>query len=219
MNTALSVLIDSCPLLMQGACMTMQLWLIAGIISMCVGTILGILRSNQLRRDWLAKTLDFITFMLRGIPIYVQLLIAYFVVPEILGLDCSAVTTSTMALGLCSAAYVSQIVRGGINAIAIGQWEAAMVLGYSTLDTIRYIILPQMIRTVLPSWTGELDQLLKSTSIISTIGVLELTGAARNIIAREMNPLTMYLTIAVIYLAMSALLNGISMLLERRLCS
>ncbi len=212
-------ILQSAPLLMQGAAKTTQLFLGSVLISLCVGTIWGLFRSNQLRTKWLGVTLDSITFVLRGIPFYVQLLLTYFVLPDLLGINVSATTASIGALGFCSTAYVSQIVRGGINVIPQGQWEAAGVLGYSRANTIRFIILPQTLRNVLPSLNGEFDQLLKSTSVISAIGVLELTGAARNIIAREMNPLSMYLAIAIMYLMMSSMLNLFANTLERRFTS
>lgn len=219
MSKSIAMVIDASPLLMQGAIMTTQLWFGATLISVTVGTLWGVLRSTQLRITWLSTMLDVITFVLRGVPFYVQLLIAYFVLPEVVGINLSATTAGTVTLGLCSAAYLSQIVRGGINAVPWGQWEAAKVLGYTKTDTVRYIIIPQTLGTVLPACTGELDQLLKSTAVISAIGVLELTGAAKNIIAQEMNPLTMYVTIAVMYLAMSSVLNAIAAILERRACS
>lgn len=218
MNTVTNI-IQALPLLMQGAAKTLQLWFGSFFIALSVGTIWGILRSNQLRGPILGKLLDGVTFVLRGIPFYVQMLIAYFVLPDLLGINVSATTASICSLGLCSAGYVSQIIRGGVNVIPKGQWEAAKVLGYSSMNTLRYIILPQTLRNALPSLSGEFDQLLKTTSVISAIGVLDLTGAARNIIAREINPMTMYMTIACIYLLMSSMLNILSAALERRLQS
>jgi len=219
MTNPITDIVNSGPLLMQGAAKTVEIWLGALSISLTIGTLWGIFRSRRLTLYGLTNVLDGITFLLRGIPFYVQLLIAYFVLPDLIGINISASTTAIFSLGLCSAAYVSQIVRAGINTIPRGQWEAAMVLGYTTFDTIRYIIIPQTIRAVLPALTGECDQLLKTTSVISTIGVLELTNAAKNIIAREMNPLTMYLTIAMIYLIMSSILTTVSGSIEKRLCS
>lgn len=204
-------------LLMRGTSMTVKLWLTAGFLSLAIGTFLGILRCQKLRIPKISTFFDGITFVLRGVPFYVQLLIAYFVLPDLLGISLSPFAASTISLGLCSAAFTSQIVRSGINSIPTGQWEAAKTLGYTIAQTLRYIILPQMWRNVLPAITGELDQLLKSTAIISSIGVLELTRTGMNIVAREINPVATYLTIAAIYLAISSLLSGISARTERRL--
>jgi len=201
---------------MRGAALTLYLWLGSAILSLSLGIVSGIVRSKQWRPNLLAYILDVITFVLRGIPFYVQLLIAYFVVPNLLGFAPSAETTSIIALGLCSAAYTSQTVRGCIDALPLGQWEACAVLGYSRYQTLRFVILPQAMRTMLPTLTNELDQLLKSTTIISSIGVLELTRVGMNIIARDMKPLPAYLTIAAIYLIISSLLQLLGQTCERK---
>ncbi len=205
------------PLLFKGFCVTLMLWLTAGIVSLIFGFIIGVLRSNRLYLTHISPLLDGITFVFRAVPFYVQLLIAYFVVPHLFGINVSAFSASLCSLGLCSASYVSQIVRGGINAISAGQWEAAKVLGYSQSKTVRYIVGPQMFKMVLPALVGECDQLLKSTSIVSTIGVLELTGAGKNIVAQEMNPLTMYTVLAVVYLVMSAMLTIFAAKIEQKM--
>jgi polar amino acid transport system permease protein len=215
MNESLELIKESMPLLMQGASMSLQLWLSAVMISLSIGGLCGILQSNRLRTSS-SVLLDWGTFVFRGVPFFVQLLIAYFVLPDIFGVDVPVFVAASCSLGLCSAAYVSQIVRTGINSVPVGQWEAAMVLGYSTFQAVRFII-PQMLRNVLPAIIGECDQLLKSTAIVSSIGVLELTGAAKNIVAREMHPITMYLAIALIYLAMSSVLLLLANIIERRL--
>ncbi len=201
---------------MQGLMMTIKLWLIASVVSLILGTILGILRCQKLRIVSVASILDVCTFVLRGVPLYVQLLITYFVLPDLLRINLPIFFAGTLTLGLCSAAYVSQMVRSGINAIPAGQWEAAYVLGYSTTQTVRWIIMPQVMRAILPTLVGEVDQLLKSTSIISSIGLLELTRAGMNIVSREMNPLTIYLTIALLYLMLSSALNALGAFLERK---
>lgn len=215
-NTTQSLLISSAPLLMQGLAMTIKLWICATGLSLSLGTLLGILRCQQLRSNGIATLLDGCTFVIRGVPIYVQLLISYFVLPDLIGINFPIFFAATLTLGLCSAAYVSQIVRGGINAIPVGQWEAAYVLGYSRSQTVRWIIVPQMIRNILPALVGEFDQLLKSTSIVSSIGLLELTRAGMNIVAREMNPLTIYLTLALLYLMLSSVLNALGVFFEKK---
>lgn len=215
---ALNFIYEYGPLLMQGAFMTIQLWLCCMAVSLCVGLVWGLVRSNALRMTGVSSLLDVVTFVLRGIPFYVQLLIAYFVLPEFLGINLSPFAAALFALGLCSASYVSQIVRGGMNAIAQGQWEACFVLGLTKVQTIRYVMVPQLLRTILPMLTGELDQLLKTTSIVSAVGVMELTRVGLNIIARDMNPLPVYLAVAAMYLVASSVLTIVSGYLERRVC-
>jgi His/Glu/Gln/Arg/opine family amino acid ABC transporter permease subunit len=214
-NLNYNLIQQSLPLLMQGLATTLTLWLTCSALALGTGFVVGLTRSTRLRQPLLSPALDACTFVLRSVPFYVQLLIAYFVLPDLLGINLSATSAAIVSLGLCSAAYVSQIVRGGINAIPDGQWEACAVLGYTTRQTVWYVIIPQMLRTVVPMLTNELDQLLKSTAIVSSIGVMELTRAGMNVIAREMNPLSMYLTMAVLYVVLSGLLAIVSRLLAK----
>jgi len=213
----LEIIKASAPLLTQGMLMTIKLWAGSLLISLSVGSIFGIMRSRRLRMNIISPLCDGITFVLRGVPFYVQLLIIYFVLPDLCNINVSPATAGITALGLCSAAYVSQMVRGGMNAIPDGQWEAAQVLGMNTTQTLFYIILPQTLRTITPMLTGELDQVLKSTSVVSYIGVLELTRAGMNIIACEMTVAPVYLAIALMYLAASTVLNAVSGLIEKKL--
>jgi len=211
-----TVVYQSLPLLVQGLLMTIKIWLGALAISLSVGVLIGIARCRLLRIKGLSSLLDGVVFVLRGIPFYVQLLIAYYAIPDLFGFNVSPVSAGIVSLGLCSAAYVSQIIRGGINAIAYEQWEAAFVLGLNRMQTLRYVILPQVMRIVVPMLAGESDQLLKSTSIISTIGVIELTRAGMNIIAREMQVVPVYIAIALLYLMIFTLFNMTTKFFERR---
>jgi ABC-type amino acid transport system permease subunit len=131
-------------------------------------------------------------------------LIVYYALPELIGISFSPFIAGILALGLNSTAYISEIVRGGINAIPEGQWEAAYVVGLNPWQTLRGIILPQMIRMTLPSLTNELTALIKETSILMMIGVAELTKISKDIVSRELDPMTIYLTAAVLYLAMTS---------------
>lgn len=209
---------NALPLLMRGALMTLELWVTAGGISLAIGSVWGILRAKQIRIPGISSIFDVITCVLRGIPFYVQLLIAYFVVPELLGgINISPFAASTTAMGLCSAAYVSQIIKSGLGAIPRGEWEAAYVLGYSRTQALFWLMIPRAFALIMPALRGEFDQLLKSTSIISTLGLMELTNAARNIIERDLQPLPIYAAVAVIYLLMSIGFNGIiTKLFEKR---
>lgn len=207
----------SLPLLGKGAAMTLQIMLLSGSLSLVLGTLTGVLICSRLR-NVATPFLEGVTFLLRAVPFYVQLLIVYFVLPDILQINMEAYTASIFSLGVCSAGYVAQVVRCGINSIPLAQWEAAYTLGYSTRASLQHIILPQMVRNILPALTNELDSLLKSTAILSSIGLLELTRMGMNIVSREMEPLTIYLTLAVFYAAISAGINLLSRTLERRMC-
>ena len=193
------------PLIVQGACMTLVLWLLSLGISISLGTIIGILQSGRVRCPrWLGLLLNGVTRVLRGIPFYLQLLIVYFVLPLCIGCSLSAFWASVLALGLCSSAYVGQIICGGIQAYDRALWEMTKLLGYSRWQAMRYLVLPQVFRDNLLALSGEVDQLIKTTAVCSTIGVLDLMGVTRNIIVREMNPVSMYLVAAVLFLLLSS---------------
>jgi His/Glu/Gln/Arg/opine family amino acid ABC transporter permease subunit len=213
----MSLLERSLPLLMQGVVMTVQILVCSASLSAALGFVFGTASCNQLRIPLLSQCVESITFVLRAIPFFVQLLLVYFVLPDLLGFSLEPFPASIIALGLCSSGYVAQIVRGGLNAIPEAQWEGAFSLGLNRLQSLRHIILPQVGRAVLPMLNNELDALLKSTSIVSSIGMLELTRMGMNIVSREMQPIPVYLTIAFFYVCMSLVLNLIARAVERRL--
>lgn len=217
-NTSLDLILRSLPLLLKGAALSLQIFVIASFFSLVLGSLMGSLTCRRLRCRWISPMIGGITFVLRAVPVYVQLLIVYFVLPDLLGLELEAFTAAIIALSLCSAGYTAQIVRGGLNAVPKEQWEAAYTLGYSVMDSLRFIIFPQLIRSILPALTGEFDALLKSTAILASIGLLELTRMGMNIVSREMEPLPIYLAVAGLYVGISAIMNIVSRKLERRLC-
>lgn len=204
------------PLLLKGLGVTLGAWLAAGVMSFCIGTWLGIWSCLQLAKTPWLILIRVYTFIAKGIPAYVQILIAYFVLPSLLGVNISGFWAATGALAFCSSGYVAEIIRGGINVIGSGQWEACVVLGYSRSDTLWRIILPQVFKNVLPSLFGEMEQLLKSTALLATIGITELTRTGINIISRELNPIAVYLLIAVIYLFLAAILQTAMLYFEKR---
>ena len=146
-----------------------------------------------------------------------QLLLIYFVLPDLLGIQLDPFPASMIALGLCSSGYVAQIVRSGLNAVPLAQWEGAFTLGFNTFQSLCHVILPQVGRISLPLLNNELEALLKSTSIVASIGMLELTRMGMNIVSREMQPIPIYLTVAVFYVCLSALLTLCARTLERGL--
>lgn len=213
----IDLLSRSYPLLLKGLVMTIQVLLGSAAISFSLGTILGIFSCERLKKPFISPLVEAITFVYRAVPFYVQLLIVYFVLPDLLGFNLEPFEASVISLGMCSAGYVAQMVRGGINAIPAAQWEAAFSLGYNTRQSLLYVILPQMMRNVLPALNNEFDALLKSTAMVSSIGMLELTRMGMNLVSREMEPVPIYLTVAFFYLCLSALINFIARKLERRI--
>lgn len=203
-------------LFLQGIGITLAAWLIAGTISLCIGIVLGIISSDYLGLKKVQNSIRCYTFITKGVPAYVQILIIYFALPSLLKINLSGFVAATMALALCSSGYMTEIIRSGINAIPKGQWHASFVLGYPLSVSIRRIIAPQMLRLTIPTIMGEFEQLLKSTALLATIGVTEVTRVGMNIISRELNPLPIYCTIAIIYLALSALLHMVMLYQQQR---
>lgn len=199
-----STLIQSLPFLLQGALATIEIALVSIALGLCGGIIIGVLNCNKMRNSFSAVVLNSFVWIIRGTPLFVQVLIVYYALPEVIGISLSPFTAGVIALGINSMAYISEIVRGGINAIPEGQWEAAHVIGLKPWQTLQGIILPQMLRINLPSLTNELTALIKETSILMVIGVAELTKVSRDIVARELDPMTIYLAAAVLYLAMTS---------------
>lgn len=210
-------ILDYAPVLAQGVIMTLTAWIIASCASLCIGTCLGIISCHYLNLErWRLVCKGYI-FIAKGIPAYVHILLAYFVLPALLGLKIPALCAAVGALIFCSSGYVAEIVRSGMNAVARGQWDACFVLGYPLGQTLMRIILPQAFTNVLPALCGESEQLLKSTSLLATIGITELTRVGMNIISRELNPIPVYLSIALIYLLLSALLHLCMVYLEKKI--
>lgn len=203
-------------LILQGACKTLAMMAGAGLISLVFGCVIGVV-SSEYGVKALRFMLELLTLLLRGIPYYVQLLVCYFVLPDITGWNWSAEVAAIVSLGLCSMAYTSQIIKGALNAFPKAQWRAAVALGYSDFAIARFILLPQVLRSSLRALFMEIEQLTKSTSVVGAIGVLEITRVGQNIISRQLNPLPVFACIAACYLALSFCLNQIMRFLERRL--
>lgn len=150
----------------------------------------------------------------RGTPVVVQLLICYFI---IFANAKDGVPVAIFAFGINSGAYVAEIFRGGIMSIDAGQFEAGRSLGFNYLQTMRYIIIPQMFKAVLPTLCNEFIALLKETSVAGYVGVIDLTKAGNVIAGRTFSYYMPLIAVAIIYLVMVMLLTSLVGKLERRL--
>jgi len=217
MGNSVTSVLPYIALLAKGTGVTFAAWIITAAISACIGTVLGILSCRHFAHLGLAIPIRIYTFIAKGIPAYVQILIAYFVIVPALGITVSGFAAACGALAFCSSGYMTEIIRTGINAIPKGQWDACFVLGYPLHATLYRIIMPQVFRIMVPAFFGECEQLLKSTSLLATIGVVELTRTGMNIISRELNPFAVYAVIALIYLFFAALVQLALFLIERKM--
>lgn len=160
------------------------------------------------------KILALYVAVMRGVPLVVQLLIMAFVVMA--GFP-NKITVCCIAMGLNSAAYVSEVVRGGISSVDAGQMEAGRSLGISAAKTIFYIILPQAFKAALPALCNEGIAVLKETSIVGYIAIVDLTRASDLVRSRTMSPMMPLMFIAIVYFACVMILSWGVSILERRL--
>lgn len=205
------------PVFLRGFLLTIILACGGLFIGLLGGFIAGFATSRRLRVSYLASFFSFYTMLIRGTPLYLQILLIYFALPDLLFINISAFAAGVVTLGLNSIAYVSEIVRGGLNALRDDQWDAGYVLGYTKLQTIQYIVFPQLISKILPALTNELITLIKETSILSVIGLVELTRVAMNLSARTLKPMMMYSISALFYLFIIGIITILSRDWERRL--
>lgn len=204
------------PLLLSGAAMTLMLTASALCIGIIGGFAFGILSCNTLKSPWFSWLIRGYVLVVRGTPVYVQILLTTYALPQILGIKISPFAAGVIALGCNSIAYVAEIIRGGINSIPTTQWEACFVLGYSWQQTLRVAIIPQMLQNIAPSLVNEMISLLKETSIASVIGIVELTKIASILSAKTLDPVTVYSCLALGYLSMTTMLVCMSHILERK---
>ncbi len=200
--------------LLYGASLSIEL----ACAAMLVGMIGGILLALMLLYGNTALKIVGNTYvtLIRGTPMLVQIVALFFILP-CAGIIIPAFWSAVLAIGMNSAAYISQTIRAGIQAVGKGQLEAAQTLGFSPLQTIKLIILPQAFRTMLPSLGNECITLIKDSSLASVIGVAELSHQGSIIMSRTYDALTVYAGVALIYLLITSLASLLLYALERKI--
>ena len=191
--------------------------LLIGMILGCLLATCKILPKDNKLVKFLSSLVDVYIAIFRGTPMVVQLLLIHFVIFPAFGLDIPAVLEAILAFGLNSAAYVSEIIRGGILSVDIGQTEAGRALGLNYGKTMMKIVLPQAIKNVVPTLGNEFIALLKETSVVSFIAVVDITKAFQNIANSTYEYMVPYITLALVYLVLVLAVTGIIKLVERRL--
>jgi len=213
MDFELDLFLASFPALLNGAKTTASIAVLAIALGAIIGVVGGVCRISRSRPlRWLAAV--YVTIM-RGVPLLVTLMFMYYGLPSI-GLLLDAFTVAVIALATVNGAYVSEIVRAGIQSIDPGQMRAARSLGMSYGMAMRRIILPQAIRRVLPPITNESLTLLKNTALVSTIALTDLLRSGLEIMTWEANTFSPFAGVALIYLVMTLPLVWLNGYLERR---
>jgi len=192
---------------------TIQVTLVSFALALILGLGIGLLRIQRRQPwNWLARAY---VDCVRGVPLLVIIFFVYFGLGRILPLP--QFLAGVIAIGFCYSAYVGETLRAGIEAIPRGQWEAARSLGMSWSQTARWIVLPQAFRIVVPPLMNELISCLKDSSLVSIIGLRELTRAGREYSSGTFVDIQTWLMVGLMYLAMTALLTRLSGRLEARL--
>ncbi|MBE3571525.1 MAG: amino acid ABC transporter permease [Moorella humiferrea] len=229
----MGLIIQSLPYLVMGAVQTLKITAVAVTLGCIFGLFAGMGRLSRRRLTSFLATC-YVDFF-RGTPLLVQIFIVYYGFPQLLnevqqflithfGLPQLLQTThipvfvaATVSTSLNSGAYVAEIFRAGIQSIDRGQVEAARSLGMTEGQTMRYIVLPQAFKRVIPPLGNEFIAMLKDTSLLSVIGYVELTRQGQLISAATFKPLQVYFAVALIYLAMTFTISRLVDYLERRL--
>lgn len=203
------------PPIFDGATVTLKLFFIALALSAPLGLALALLRLSRWRgMRWLVGSY---IWLMRGTPLMLQLLFIYFALPfvPVIGVTLPRFPSAVVAFTLNYAAYFAEIFRAGIQSVDKGQYEAAKSLGMSYPQTMRRVVLPQMVRHILPPLSNESITLVKDTSLIYVLALNDLLRAARNIVQREFT-VTPFVVAAVFYLIMTLVLTWIFQRLEQR---
>lgn len=209
------------PTLLKGAVLTVELTLMGLILGFLIALPLALLRAST--SSFLSLPVLFYTFVFRGTPLLVQLFLIYYGVGQIDWIRTSHAWVllrepywcALIALSLNNAAYTVEILRGGIRSVPVGEIEAAKALGMSYGLRTRRIVLPAAFRIALPAYTNEVVLLLKASSLASTITLMELTGTARKVVSQTFSPYEVFISAALIYLALTFIIVRISRRLER----
>jgi len=201
------------PGLLSASWLAFQIALIAILLSWVMGLIAALAKDAQSRLvRWPA---EFYIWFIRGTPSLIQIFIIYFGIPQF-GLKVSPFIAGVAALAISSGAYVAEVFRSGLAAIPSGQRESALALGMGPVQMMMRIVLPQVVRIVVPALTNEAINTLKNTSLLSTITVLELTLFTQMAIAATFRPFDFYIAAALIYLVMTTILSRFATWYERR---
>ena len=218
---------DRWKLLVTGLGNTLKITLVACLIGICIGVVIAIIRStwdknHETMHKGFGKSLLAVVnaicklylTVIRGTPVVVQLMIIYYI---IFASSRNGIAIAMLAFGINSGAYVAEIVRGGIMSIDAGQFEAGRSLGFNYVQTMRYIIIPQVFKNVLPTLANEFIVLLKETSVSGYVAIRDLTKAGDIIRGVTYSPFMPLIGVALIYLTLVIFFTWLVGKLERRL--
>ncbi|WP_418829583.1 amino acid ABC transporter permease [Paratractidigestivibacter sp.] len=203
------------PMFVSGLAVTMQVTAGALLLAFALGALIAV--GKVLPVGPLRAVLDFYTSIFRGVPLIVLLFIAYFATPQLTGYKIGMFTAAVITLGLNGSATVSETLRGGIEGVGAGQYDAARSVGLSYAKMMRLVVIPQALRSVAPALVNEVITVLKSSSLVSTIGLMDMMYAAESAQALTYRAFEPFIVIAAVYYVIVMVLVAVSRRLERRL--
>ncbi|MGD2082395.1 MAG: amino acid ABC transporter permease [Chromatiales bacterium] len=206
--------VDALPFLLQGIRYTLLISFGGLAVGFVVGVAFGLLSLSPLRTLRWPATLYVEVF--RGTPVLVQVLFIFYGLPEVIGGPIDAITAAVAAIALNSGAYISEIVRGGVESIDRGQTEAGLSLGLSRTQTFVHVVWPQALRRMIPPLGNQAIVSIKDTSLFSVIGVGELVRQGQVYIATTFTAFEVYSMVALLYLGITLSLSAALRYLERR---
>lgn len=203
------------PVIANGLGVTVSLFLIVLVLSVPFGVLAALLRLSPI--GIVRRIMAFYVYIMRGTPLMLQILFIYYGLPFIpyVGVQLDDTTAAVISFVLNYAAYLCEIFRGGIQSIPKGQYEGAKVLGFTYVQTMRKIILPQVIKRVLPPLANETINLLKDTSLVYILAMNDVLRITRGIVQRDFDT-SAFIVAAIFYLIMTFVLTNIFNYLEKR---
>ena len=214
MEFDLSLIASSFPLLLRGAGLTLEITALSVGIGLLLGLLLSLLQLSK--SPFLSIPAKVYVDFIRGTPLLIQIFIIYFALPNIAGHRIDPYVAAVAACSLNSGAYIAEIFRGGIQSISLGQYRAGLSLGMTNTQTMRYIILPQAFKRIIPPMGNEFIAMLKDSSLVSVIGFEELTRSGQLIIAETYGTLEIWTCVAILYLVMTLTISRFISWLEKR---
>ncbi|MCB2361150.1 amino acid ABC transporter permease [Clostridium estertheticum] len=210
----ISILKEMFPVLLQGSLLTIELTIISVVIGTLIGIVTALMKLSK--NKLLACVAGFYTWIFRGTPMLLQLFAFYYVLPFV-GVQLSPFQTAIIGLSLNSGAYMAEIIRGGILSVDKGQFEACRSLGFTYIDTMKRVVLPQTFKIIIPSVGNEFITMLKDTSLVSTITMSEVMRKAQILSASTFRPMESFFIAGCLYLLMTTIFTTVFSYYEKKL--
>lgn len=212
---SMDIISAALPMLLKGLQVTLYIFVIAIILGFLIGLVIALLRLAPLKvLNWIAKVY---VDAIRGTPFIVQLFFIYFGVNSLQVISLNSTTAGIITVAINAGAYFAEIIRAGIQSIDKGQTEAARSIGFTGAQTMRYVVLPQAFRRMLPTITNQSIISLKDTSLLSVIGIADLTQQGQIQASATFEAFKIWLAVGIIYFIIIYLLTMFANFIERRI--